>query len=103
MLTDQQRIENIFSHLFQSVKTSEIVRIKVWNTAAKVIYSDDTSIIGKYYTDNQEFKEAMLGEIVTDIEKPTKAENVSEQNYDQLLEIYVPITFPGKDVPSGVI
>lgn len=103
LLTNQGSIENIFGELFSKVKTSEIVRIKVWNTAAKIIYSDDKSIVGKYFTDNQEFKEAMKGEIVTDIENQTKTENISEQAYNQLFEVYVPIKFPGKDVPSGVI
>lgn len=103
LLTDQNTIDNIFSQLFLKVKTSEIVRIKVWNTSAKIIYSDDKSAIGKYFTDNDEFQEAMRGEVVTDIEKPTKTENISEQAYDQLLEVYVPVKFSGKDVPSGVI
>ncbi|MDP3973690.1 MAG: PAS domain S-box protein [Candidatus Daviesbacteria bacterium] len=102
-LTDPARADNIFRDFYEKVKTNEIIRIKVWDYSGKVIFSDDQSIVGKRFPDNKEFREALKGEAVTEIGQKVKAENVSEQGYKQLLEIYVPIAFKGESVPSGII
>lgn len=97
------RTKDIFSSLFQRVKTEEIIRIKVWDAQARVIFSDDESIIGKIFTDNEEFHEAIKGETITELQIPVKTENISEKGYKQLAEIYVPITLEGNSRPVGVI
>lgn len=102
-LTNPDHAKEVFSSLYEKVKSEELLRIKVWDYSGKVIFSDDESIIGKRFPDNNEFKEALKGEVVTEIGQKTKPENISEQGYEQLLEVYVPITFKGESVPSGVI
>lgn len=102
-LTNPDHAKAVFSSLYEKVKSAEILRVKVWDYSGKVIFSDDESIIGKRFPDNNEFKEALKGEVVTEIGQKTKPENISEQGYAQLLEVYVPITFKGESVPSGVI
>ncbi len=100
---DPKRTKQVFANFFEKIKTQEIIRIKVWDYSAKVIFSDDQSIIGQRFADNEGFQNAIKGKIFSDIEPPVKTENVSEKEFGQLLEVYVPITFNGESIPSGVI
>lgn len=102
-LKDLNHAKEVFNNFYERIKTAEIIRIKVWDYSGKVIFSDDESIIGKRFPDNNEFKEALRGEVVTEIGQKVKPENISEQGYEQLLEVYVPVVFKGENVPSGVI
>lgn len=80
--------------------TPEIVRIKIYNSKGVVLYSDQTELIGQnlFASQSDELKSILAGNIVADISKPTKAENVFEKQYSQLLEIYTPITFGKSDI-----
>lgn len=102
-LKDPVHAKAVFTDFYQKVRTTQIIRIKVWDYSGKVIFSDDESIIGKRFSDNESFQEAMKGEVVTEISQKVKPENISEQGYEQLLEVYVPIVFKSEQVPSGVI
>lgn len=102
-LTDSSHAKNVFSDFYRRLKTPEIIRIKVWDYSGKVIFSDDESLVGQRFPDNQEFKQAIKGRIVTEIGQKVKPENISELGYKQLLEVYVPVTFSGESAPSGVI
>lgn len=103
-LKDTERTAEIFQALFQKIKTSEIVRIKIWSNRSEVVFSDDQTIIGQTFLDNTELQEALkTGQYIIETQKPVKTENFGEQIYQQLLEIYVPITFPGSNSPDGVI
>lgn len=92
----------IFDNFLKEIKTDEVLRIKVWDNMGTVIYSDDKLIIGKNFADNREYNEAMLGKVEAEVKKPAKTENRDEQEYSELLEIYVPILF-SEDKPHGVI
>ena len=89
---DLDEKSKIFSEFFKGVDTTEILRIKVWSTDGTVVFSDDKSITGKNYQDNESFQEAMQGDIISEIQEPVKPENVEETGYGQLMEIYIPIT-----------
>lgn len=81
--------------------TQEIVRIKIYDTAGVVLYSDQAELIGQnlFAEEPGELKEILRGTVVADISKPNKKENVYEKQYAQLLEIYTPISFDN----SGVV
>lgn len=103
-LRDTKNSDVIFQALFQKVKTSEIVRIKVWSKESEVVFSDDLTIVGKTFLDNAELQDALkTGQIITEANEPIKTENVSEKVYKQLLSIYIPIIFPGSASPDGVV
>ncbi len=87
----------------KNLKTSELIRIKVWDNNAVVIYSDNPEIVGKQFPDNKEFQEAIEGEVVAEIKTPLGEENIGEISYRQLMEIYTPIVFVDGQKPSGVI
>ncbi|MCX9084541.1 MAG: HAMP domain-containing sensor histidine kinase [Candidatus Methanoperedens sp.] len=82
-----------FHHLYASLKTDEIIRIKMFNTMGTIIYSDEDELIGKTFNDNDELNEALEGSIEVEINRELdKEENVYErQDYSGLMEIYVPI------------
>ncbi len=83
--------EKTFSEFFTGVDTSEIVRIKVWGIDGTILFSNDKSIIGQSFPDNEHFKISKSGTISAEIKDPEKPENIAEKGYGQLMEIYVPI------------
>lgn len=102
-LADAQRTNQIFSKVKQEVKTKDVVRIKVWDKDAIIIFSDDQSIIGQKFADNKEFQKAIEGEAEVEIKEPLKPENTAEKGYRQLMEVYVPVVLAGESKPAGVI
>ncbi|QLH08604.1 sensor histidine kinase [Candidatus Nitrosotenuis sp. DW1] len=89
--SDFDKRAETFTTFFRGVDTSEILRIKVWSTDGTIVYSNDKSIIGQNFAENEEFRGSMNGEIESEIKDPVKAENIKETGYGQLMEIYVPI------------
>ncbi|MBI2049059.1 MAG: PAS domain S-box protein [Parcubacteria group bacterium] len=92
-----------FSDFSDAIRTPGIVRIKVWDKNARVLFSEDQSIIGKQFPDNAELLESFSGKVEAEIQTPQKAENISEEGYRQLIEIYVPVSFEGQSEPAGVV
>lgn len=97
-----QNIE-FFNEFSKRIRTTEVIRIKIWDKNSAVIFSEDRSIIGKSFPDNDDLKEALGGKISVEISKPDKAENVSEKDYREFMEIYIPAFFGSSSEPSGVI
>ena len=92
-----------FSDFSDSIRTPGIVRIKVWDKNARILFSEDRSIVGKYFPGNAELQESLSGTVEADIKVPEKTENISEKGYRQLIEIYVPVSFVEHSEPVGVI
>jgi class 3 adenylate cyclase len=67
-----------------------IYRIKVWNTASQIIWSDDPSVIGQVHAENEELEEALEGNVESEIADLSKIENAGGVE-GRLLELYVPI------------
>lgn len=102
-LTDPVKTEQVFNRVLDEVRTKEVIRIKAWNKDGTVIFSDDKSIVGQNFVQNQDFQKAISGKVAVDIKEPLKPENVAEKGYGQLMEVYVPIIFSGESKPAGVI
>ena len=98
---DNPARQNRFKKLFQEIKIDEIIRIKVWDASGTIIYSDAKDIVGQRFLANKHWLAAMRGALVADIKAPIDPEHRTEQNYKQLMELYIPISFNGKVV--GVI
>jgi two-component system, NarL family, sensor kinase len=45
----------------------EVVRIKIWDRDATVLWSDDERLIGKRFPENPELKEALAGEVAVEL------------------------------------
>ena len=92
-----------FERYFSVLRTNEIVRIKVWNKDGTIVYSDMEELLGKNFADNINFKNAMNGTVDISIKRElAKKEQVHEQQYKGLMEIYVPVRFNDKDVAGAV-
>src|SRR5215831_2987852 len=84
-----------FRHFYdQTVMMPEIVRVKVYDAAMRVIWSDEARLIGTTFTDNPQLVEALAGHTTVNLETgQRKEENVFERDENQLVEVYVPIAF----------
>lgn len=73
--------------------TANIVRVKIWSKTGQVIYSDNLSIIGKTYplSEIPALREALEGETEMEVSDLSRSEDVTEQHFGRLLEVYVPI------------
>ena len=94
--------DKMFTEFFSTVSTPEIIRIKVWSMDGTVVYSDNKAIVGKNFYDNPTFQKATTGETVIEIKEPVKPENIGELGYEQLMEVYIPISLSSNGI-DGVI
>ncbi len=71
----------------------EIVKIKIFDTESRIIYSTDPTIIGKVYPDNAKLVRALSGETVSKYETKEHVWDIAdEQRIDvEIVETYVPI------------
>jgi diguanylate cyclase (GGDEF)-like protein len=95
------RVSDLDRALRPSLAGKEIARIKIWNRSGRVIYSSDHEIIGRSYPASEELEEALAGETASEISDLTKAENVGDRSFGQLLEVYTPLRFEPGSRPDG--
>ncbi|MFA5933466.1 MAG: PAS domain S-box protein [Microgenomates group bacterium] len=100
---DPQQTKATFTKFYEHIKNPDIIRIKVWDTSGRVIFSNDETIIGKTFSEDKEYQQSLQGNIVTKDATPQKSKAVYEEVYWEAMEVYVPITFNGLKSPSGVI
>ncbi len=53
----------------------EIVRVKVWDRTATVLWSDEPHLIGQRFPENEELQTAPAGRIAVEIHEQSKTEN----------------------------
>jgi signal transduction histidine kinase len=90
-------IENAFSFL----GGAGLVRVKIWNTAGMVVYSDQREIVGKTYPISPELKNTFAGHDYGAFSPLNKAENAAERGYGELLEVYTPLRLAGEVQVKG--
>jgi len=82
------------------LRGSSVVRVKIWNRAGEIVYSDEPRLIGARYRippdEQDEFMSSNIDAEVSDLAKP---ENRFERNFGKLLEVYAGLVTPsGKHV-----
>ena len=88
----------------QTVIMPEIVRVKVYDGAKTVIWSDEPRLIGRRFPDNPQLSQALAGQTTVNLEiGEKKGENLYEGAGQRLVEVYVPIVFPGNSNVVGVV
>jgi hypothetical protein len=74
---------------------SSIVRVKIWDTSGRIVYSDEPRLIGARYPlsrdELEEFRGNRIEAEVSDLGNP---ENQFERSFGKLLEVYVAIQTP---------
>jgi len=87
-----ERYEEIDTLIHNTLLSTDIVRIKIWNRDGLLVYSDDKNIVGKVFAVEEDMQEAFRGEIASDLTDLQAAENMDERGqYTELFEIYVPL------------
>lgn len=75
-----------------------VYRLKIWGKDSTVLWSDDATIIGMQFQDNNEFLEAWGGQVIYNVDKLDKAEQASENAHARILEIYTPVRYQGNTI-----
>jgi signal transduction histidine kinase len=74
---------------------SPIVRVKIWNAAGTVIYSDARSLIGRRFELGTDELDALRnGTTDSDTSDLSRPENMTERGFHRLIEVYVGIRAP---------
>jgi signal transduction histidine kinase len=75
---------------------NHLVRIKVWDPAGRVVYSNNPREVGQRFPIDDNLRAALAGHTAMDISNLTQQENVGErQRYGSLLESYIPLRSSG--------
>ncbi len=81
----------------------QVERIKIWNTDQVVVWSDENRLVGHRFPDNARLTEALSGKLVSAMSGLEEDEQIFEQRFARLLELYVPIRFePGGEIKAVV-
>jgi len=97
---DIVRQQQIFGEFFGIIQTPEIFRVKVFNRTPKIVWSNLTEIIGDDASQNQDALNALEG-ISRMKFKSSKPEQLSERQYPEFTETYMPVKNIEGDI-SGV-
>ena len=91
-----------FSQLMQGLP--EVVRVKVWDRDATVVWSDEPRLIGQRFSDDDELKEALGGAVTVEIKTLEDREHAYERpSFTTLAEVYVPIVSRTTGQVVGVV
>ncbi|SDS58688.1 Histidine kinase-, DNA gyrase B-, and HSP90-like ATPase [Friedmanniella luteola] len=76
------------------VLTGSLVRVKLWDADGRVVYSDESRLIGRRYPLGEEEREALVDQRGTDseISDLTQEENEFERPFGKLLEVYTGVS-----------
>ena len=84
--------------------TRDLARIKIWNAAGRIVYSDDHALIGHSPgEDDDDLHDALAGhpdpaEVIT---PALHTETAGEVGLGRLVEVYVPLRFSSSGPPAG--
>ena len=89
----------------RAVEMPEIARVKLYDVAMRVVWSDEPRLIGQRFADNPHLVQALSGQTVVNLQAgERKEENRYEGNeFANLVEVYVPVVFPGSSQVVGVV
>ena len=74
------------------VLSSRVVRVKLWTSGGRIVYSDLTGLIGQTYPlGDDELGAFTSGNVASDDSDLSKPENRFERSYGSLLEVYLPL------------
>jgi hypothetical protein len=80
-----------------------VFRIKVFDGDGRIVWSDESRLIGRTFPDSAYVATALRGHVVTVLESPQRPEHLYERAKKHVAQAYVPITLPGRSGVIGVI
>jgi two-component system, NarL family, sensor kinase len=95
VLTDPDAAATAFEPIAKAVVVEPVTRIKIWTVQGRILWSDDSSLIGRIFALDDEAKTALTGgKVVAAVSDVNRPENVDERNEGRLLEVYRPVWTP---------
>lgn len=92
---DPAAIAAVADSVERSVLDHSLVRVKIWTAGGKIVYSDESRLIGTtYQLGTGELASLRSGRIEAEISDLTKPENRFERTFGRLLEVYLPVYTP---------
>lgn len=79
----------------------DVRRIKVWNRAGTVIYSDNHALIGRQFAIDDDLHAALNGTPKASITDGHDEENSGDNLMGPLIQVYVPLVFPTSTGATG--
>jgi two-component system, NarL family, sensor kinase len=95
------------------VLRDDIVRVKLWDSDGRIVYSDEPRLVGKRFTLPEDLREALESRKASaDVSDLGRPENRYERGRGQLVEVYQPLRigshqllveayFPAKDIGAA--
>ena len=78
-----------------AVLVDPVVRVKIWTRDGRIVYSDETRLIGSEYELGEEDLEVLVGGgVVAEVSDVSAPENRFERRFGELLEVYTRIETP---------
>lgn len=101
----QERFDLFFR---RTLSNPEILRVKVYDAEMRVVWSDEPRLVGTRFPDNPRLALALKGQTVAHLEHAGESENVYEKGFDEIVELYIPLSFatggtPGTASIAGVV
>jgi signal transduction histidine kinase len=92
---DSAKLDNLLN---STALGERIVALKIWSPEGVVLYSADHELVGQQFPIEGGLAESLAGRVTAEMSPLDEAENVLErQQYDHLLEMYVPVRERGSD------
>jgi diguanylate cyclase (GGDEF)-like protein len=76
-----------------------VMRIKLFNRDAQLVFSDDRTLLGRHAVHADNVRKALAGDSVARLETGVNHDGTGERT----LEVYVPVHVIGSDEPEGVL
>ncbi|HET7466448.1 MAG TPA: HAMP domain-containing sensor histidine kinase [Candidatus Dormibacteraeota bacterium] len=95
------QIAQIDLRLQGAALSDEVRRLKVWNRAGMVVYSDNPALIGRTFAIDDDLKDALNGTASASVTDGHDEENSGDNLPGPLVQVYVPLVFKGDLNPSG--
>lgn len=81
--------------VFDAVLVEPIVRVKLWTRDGRIVYSDESRLIGSEYELDEEDLEVLdRGGVVSEVSDLSGPENRFERSFGELLEVYTRVETP---------
>ena len=90
---DRKSVGPKFAALLEHMRLApEIIRFRVYNPKAIVIWSDNKQLVGKYFGDNPQLQKALRGDVIADMGARQQSDNPMDgKATSPVVEVYVPI------------
>lgn len=89
-------VDKFDRQMLRRVLVGDVLRLKIWDRDGRIVYSDQTLLIGEKFTlDDDERKILLEGGSDADVSDLTEPENRFERGFGRLLEVYTQVRAPG--------